>query len=467
MKIPIPQPARTRKDARAQAGSVVDAMSRTLSLVLALGFCSIANAQINWVLFDPMAIRVGRTEPAKLEVQLDTSGRGGQGRVATAVRLDFAAGGSLTLTPLGSSRFSGTIAAAQLLDDYKPDDANHNFVGFIRPLDSTGQVIASYNTFINVVDASIAPVGIIARDKDARQSPRVLNLHRPLINPGDLRPAVQQFYSYFPDNFDFIQVVYTIPSYAANRYHAAIHNDVSGIGLDRFNDASQYGSAGRLQGITAFPIDSLFDAGETAFSHETGHQWINYVKHPKLMPGPHWPASTMASGVMGFNIPPSNQGGEFPYAIEPAGPGSYRVTSRPVSNEFSDFDLYLMGLIPASQVAPGVVLEGTLCTNCTMAGTTITVEDIIAVHGPRLPDASTSQKSFHVGTVVISRDRLLNDDEMALLEYFAARGEARAPLLYSSGLVKGMTKPFYGATRGLATVDLVLTVTPKRRAVRH
>lgn len=435
-----------------------------LALAIAFGFCAAANAQIEWVLWDPMAVRVDRTEPARLEMQLDTGGRV-PGGSAPAARLDFAGGGSLALTPMGSGRFSATVAAAQLLNDYKADDVNRNFVGFIRLLDSSNAVITSYNAFVSVVDENIPPVFITTRVNDARQTRRILNLRRPLIKTTDLRAAVQQFYAYFPDDFDFVQVVFTTPSYPGNRSHGPIRNDVSGIGLSLFNNSSQYGSAGRLLGITFFPIDSYFDCAETAFSHETGHQWITYVQHPKLAPGPHWPPSTMATGVMGFNIPPGVVGGEFNVAIEPAGNGLYRVTSRPGTKEFSDFDLYLMGLLPASQVAPGVVLEGTTCTDCTMAGTTITVQDIIGRHGPRLPDPSTSKKSFRVGTVVISRDRLLSDDEMALLEYFAARGEAREPLPFSQGLAKGTTKPFYVATRGLATVDLRLTITPKRRAV--
>jgi hypothetical protein len=452
-------------------------MGRALELAIAFGFCAAANAQIQWVLWDPMAVRADRTEPARLEIQLDTGGSG-PGGSATAVRLDFAGGGSLTLTPLGSGRFSAMVAAAQLLYDYKADDVNHNFVGFVVLLDASNAVISSGGAFVNVFDMNIPPVLITARGNDARQTGRILNLHRPLIKPADVRTAVQQFYAYFPDDFDFVQVVFSAPSYNGYRYHAPIRNDVSGIGQRIFNATSQYGSAGRLLGINVFPIDSSFDAGAMAFSHETGHQWINYVQHPRLTPGPHWPPSTMASGVMGFNIPGVNAGGQFPYAIEPAGTGLYRVTAcqpergRDGSpgcagwNEFSDFDLYLMGLLPASQVSPGVVLEGTMCQNCsTMAGTTITVQDIIATHGPRLPDPSTSQKSFRVGTVVISRDRLLNDDEMALLEYFAARGETKTALPFSSGFEKGTAKPFYVATRGLATVDLRLAPTPKRRAV--
>jgi hypothetical protein len=42
----------------------------------------------------------------------------------------------------------------------------------------------------------------------------------------------------------------------------------------------------------------------------------------------------------------------------------------------------------------------------------------------------------------------LNDDELALFDYFAARGEAVAPLQFSSGFENGMTKPFYLATGG-------------------
>ncbi len=171
------------------------------------------------------------------------------GGSAPAARLDFAAGGSLTLTPLGNGRFSATVAAAQLLHDYKPDDVNRNFAGFIRLLDERNSVIASYNAFVSVVDGNIPTVNITARGNDARQTARLLNVHRPLIKLADVRTAVQLFYAYFPDDFDFVQVVFTAPSYPANRYHANVRSDVSGIGLNLSNEAAQWGSAGRLLGI--------------------------------------------------------------------------------------------------------------------------------------------------------------------------------------------------------------------------
>jgi hypothetical protein len=53
---------------------------------------------------------------------------------------------------------------------------------------------------------------------------------------------------------------------------------------------------------------------------------------------------------------------------------------------------------------------------------TVTVGDVIAAQGLRHPDVSTSQKVFRVATVIVTKDRPLNDDELALFDYFAARG---------------------------------------------
>ena len=435
-----------------------------LALLLAL-FTSTASAQIEWISWDPIAIRAGRTEPVLIELQI--GGARGTPTGITAVRLDLAAGGAITLTPMGSGRFTGSVPAAQALHDFKPDDVNRNFVGFLRMIDSAGAVTGSYNAFISVLDSTVPPVAVKSRTGAALQTRRILNLHRPAMGL-NTQAAVQQFYSYFGDEFDFVQVVFALPNFPGNRHHITVRNDVSGIGLSMMNNTAQYGSAGRLLGVNVYPIDTLFDCGETAFSHETGHQWINFLQHPKLQPGPHWPPSTMAAGVMGFNIPGSSVGGEFNYSVEPAGSGTARVTPKPSDKEFTDFDLYLMGLLPPSQVRDGIVLDGAVCNGCTVPATNLTIHDVIASNGPRLPAAGAAPKAFRVATVVITRDRPLDHDELALLEHFAARGEARLALPFTSGFARGTTKPFFVATRGLASVDLRLTrESSRRRAVAH
>jgi hypothetical protein len=431
-------------------------------IVLAL-FAPVARAQsISWIKYDPSAIRSDRTSPATLELLVTGSG-------VTAVRLDYAGGGSLSLTQTTANRWSASVPASQLLAGYDANDVNHNLVGFVRLLGSGGQTLTSYNSFINVMDSRVPAPAIKQLDATARATPRILNLYRPNITINDIQTAILQFYNYYHDDFDFVGVVFALPAWPANRYHAQVRQDVGGIGAAFLNSGAAYGSAAKLKGFTVFPIDTLFDAGESAFSHELGHQWINFLKNPSLAAGsPHWPASTMARGIMGLSIPGSGAGGDFPYAITMTSSTTAHVTLATVTQEFSDFDLYLMGFVPPSAVAPGIVIQGSGCTDCTVTATQITINDVIAANGPRNPASAAAQKSFRVATVVISRDRLLNDEELAVLEYFAARGEAQDVLSYSSGLVRGTTKPFYLATHRLGTVDLRLELPPpRRRSAKH
>ena len=434
-------------------------MPRTFAL-LALLLAIAAHAQtIVWEKFDPMAVRADRTANVAIEAQ--TSG------TVSGMRLDYANGGSITLTQSAPGHWVASVPAAKVLDGYAADDVNHNFVGFIRLLASDGATLATYNSFIQVIDDRIPSVTIRTLGGNARATSRILNLYRPGLDVNQVQASAQQFYGYYHDDYDFLQIVFAEPSYPANRYHFAMRNDVDGIGETKFNQAPAYGSAGKLQGITVYPVDFFFDAGETAFSHELGHQWVLFLKNSALQPGPHWPPSTMAHGVMGFNIPGSSVGGDFPYDVTAVTATTARITDAPVTKEFSDFDLYLMGLLPSSAVTPGIVVQGTPCSGCVLPSSTITINDVIAVNGPRVPDAASAQKSFNVAVLVISRDRLLTDDEMAVLEYFAARGEATTTLPFTAGFARGTTKPFYVATRGLGRVDLRLDHPPRRRAARH
>ena len=125
------------------------------------------------------------------------------------------------------------------------------------------------------------------------------------------------------------------------------------------------------------------------------------------------------------------------------------------------------GFIPPSQVSSGTIVQGTPCAGCVLPSSTITINDVIALNGARNPDWRFAKHDFRIATVVISRDRLLTDDEMSVLEYFAARGEGGTALPYTSGLARGTTKPFYVATRGLGRVDFRLDFTPRRRAAKR
>jgi hypothetical protein len=300
-------PSATRREInpnREKLDGIVAAARELLALSLALVALAAQAQTVVWDKWDPMAVRTDRKADVALELQ--TSG------TLSGVRLDYANGGSVTLTQSAPSRWIASVPAAKVLDAYQSDDVNHNVVGFIRLLGSSGQTLVTLNLTIQVIDSRVPAAPVRDLPSNARSTARILNLYRPGIDINSVQAAVQQFYGYYHDDFDFIQVVFAEPSYPANRYHFAVRNDVFGVGQTIFNNASTYGSAGKLQGITVFPLDGFFDMGESAFSHELGHQWVMYLKNPSLAPGPHWPPSTMARGIMGFNIPGSNVGGDFP-----------------------------------------------------------------------------------------------------------------------------------------------------------
>jgi len=76
---------------------------------------------------------------------------------------------------------------------------------------------------------------------------------------------------------------------------------------------------------------------------------------------------------------------------------------------FSYLDLYLMGLISAAEVPDFFILRNLVPAGKNVSGlptfkadrTKITVQDVIAVHGPRSPDVDHSKRKFNTGIVLI------------------------------------------------------------------
>ena len=412
---------------------------------------------VRWFSLSPLVIPNDQSASTKLSVKIDGN--------PSSVQLALASGGTLNLTNDGSGIWTVSLSSSQALFDYQPDDANHNFVGFLDVFDGPTRVFRG-NIFVSVKDEAIPSVNVLNRGSRIRLSPHVVNIWRPdlpLVGTGgtfgaQLQSITQEFYQNFGDDYDFIGVVTSLPSFFENRYHFASKNQVQGVGLRLFNNDATYGSSGRLQGITVFPLAGFFDMGETGAVHELGHQWINFSNQPLLHTGsPHWPVSTLARGIMGLSIPGSGAGGTFPFTISQRPDSSYVFTSAAPMNEYNDLELYLAGMLSADQVMPNLVPEVQIqqvCDGCVVQGPvrTVTIADVIAVDGPRIPDVTTSQKEFRVATIVVTRERLLTDDEMALFDYFSARGEATTALTFSSGFAKGTTKPFKLATRGVGTL---------------
>ena len=76
---------------------------------------------------------------------------------------------------------------------------------------------------------------------------------------------------------------------------------------------------------------------------------------------------------------------------------------------YSYLDLYLMGFISAAEVPDFFMLKNLVSAGKDANGypifkadrTKVTIQDVIAVEGPRLPDVDHSQREFNTGIVVV------------------------------------------------------------------
>jgi hypothetical protein len=367
----------------------------------------------------------------------------------------------IPLTPVGAGFYSLTLNAADVLDGYSSGD-RHNYLGQLEVFQG-GVEVRSGAVFANVRHDGMAPVVVWQLDTDIQMSPHVANLREDVLwTTGGVPPKILlRFYEWFEDGADFVAFLSQVRT-TRNRYYAGVRNGTSGIGVPLFDNGATWGSGSRLQGLVHFPIDSLFDLGDSTASHEIGHRWMVFLDNPELTV-PHWPISDLAYGVMGFNIPGSGAGGSFPWELIEQPSGDYLVQQAPIALEFNDLELYVMGLADALTVADHIVFQDQDQADQLFHGgilegpvDVVTINDIIGVNGIRIPAAGDAQTDFRLATIVLSQGRLLSQTEMEFFDHMAARGEATTALPFDSGFASGIAKPFHPATQGLATLTTLL-----------
>ena len=159
-----------------------------------------------------------------------------------------------------------------------------------------------------------------------------------------------------------------------------------------------------------------YDYAMSQIGHEMGHRWSAFVSakvNGEMIPlGPtHWSRGLQApvafpyqrpteASAMGGGVWQDNFDGTFTQLDD-----DYYVPA----TGWSYLDLYLMGLVGPAEVPDFFILR-----NLTQAGrdsngrpifkadrTKVTIQDVIAAEGPRLPDIEHSQKQFNTGIVVI------------------------------------------------------------------
>ena len=302
----------------------------------------------------------------------------------------------------------------------------------------------------------MVPVPITNLASGVKATSHVLNIRIDSVSANPPVPAsiLKQAYKYLKDDYDFLFVVEAVNGFP-NVLSTLMRNDVAGIGLANYDQGNVYGSAARLQAVVDFRSDNLFDPASILAMHELARRWANYMRAPVLQnSAPNWPISDLAYGILGFSHPEIKAVGlAFPYQLEPQGNGNFIARKVASATEFNDLELYLMGLLPADSVGPHFVFRNQLQlaqvrADGTLLGPidTVRVSDIVAQEGPRSPAYPSAPRSFTVGTIVLSRGRLLTNTELWYFDYVAARAEATAGLPQLGDQTLITAKPFYLAT---------------------
>jgi uncharacterized protein (TIGR03437 family) len=430
--------------------------------------CGVLPAQVSVIYdcFDPPVIPLTHNAPVTYSVRV--TGSPARVSLETAGReRELHDDGRVPDVAAGDNVWSISLPAADIVSQLRPDDVYRVFVGYLRARQNTG-VAGPYNIFAAVSDAGLPRLPVRSLAADAQVTPNLVNVADPGFFRDDPVPysfdvarIARRFYQLLPDDFDFLVIV-SEQSYFQNRHFISVRNDVRGIGLGLSDRTAAHGSRGRLRGVIMMPNRTFFDGAETGYQHEIGHNWIAHLNFAPFSSGsPHWPISSLATGIMGFSISSGDrQGGTFPCRITREA-GGLRISANTAAAVFTDMDLYLMGLLPASSVGEHYVLADQTLRSCSVSSfyagayERVTTADIVNRVGPRIPDSDSSPKDFRVANVIVSRE-LLPPDALAFYDWFAARASYRIETQVHSGFLKQVQKPWYLATDRRSTLNTAI-----------
>jgi hypothetical protein len=242
----------------------------------------------------------------------------------------------------------------------------------------------------------------------------------------DIVAASQKFYLSHPDQYDNLIFFTDTPLLGddAFAYEVSVANGIDGLNLPLFDDAAEYGSPGQLQSVVNMdalakypdnPFEKFFGENSTVsvLGQEVGHRWLafftfrdsRFTRPSMALLGrdqAHWSFffDSDASVLEGNDI------------VE-VGDGTFRTEA--AVQRYSLLDQYAMGLVDQTQVPPFFYVENP--TNVTprrnaasnpevgvtFSGTrrTVTIDDVIAAVGRRIPSAADSPRVYRQAFVYV------------------------------------------------------------------
>ncbi|MBO7142214.1 MAG: bacterial Ig-like domain-containing protein, partial [Bacteroidales bacterium] len=270
----------------------------------------------------------------------------------------------------------------------------------------------------------------------------------------------KQLYQKFNDDFDFIVYVLNedelLPSFPYYGISSQVRITDEGVGNRYFDNSKGYGSDGRLFQVLHLPYKNAIESGP--FLHEIFHHWGNFAI-PTIdfdnepygsNGGSHWGVTGgSGKGQLGGFVQSEMKKDGNTYTIPSFGLNASGGNGVP----YNELELYLMGLIPVSEVSPFSVFRhiNSYSWDKTSRTFTIVADDVQTYTpqrleselGKRVPDYTTSQKEFNAMFVVLTLNPLTNAqikhyDEA--IERFCRVGDDGQSWLYN----------FYEATGGRA-----------------
>ncbi len=232
--------------------------------------------------------------------------------------------------------------------------------------------------------------------------------------------------------------------------------------------------------------------------HEIAHGWSAYLDGPPALaaqtaqdPISHWGFTSVGGVLGGWDASTLKALGDEQYRVcgpsphEAFAPQGYAHNSVP----YAPLELYLMGLldpedVPDIQVAIDPVLttiEGACVTFQAAELQTVSVAEIIAANGARLPSREDSPKHFDVALIVIAQQPLAEEDwefyedAMTCMAATSDCGSLATAIDHDGRAVVFQPLTFFEATAGRASLrfavlqqknDTSQTITTRNNATR-
>jgi hypothetical protein len=258
----------------------------------------------------------------------------------------------------------------------------------------------------------------------------------------DLVALARTFYRTHADSYDQLVLWSDAPVITdAFAFETTVKNEVRGLGVDTYDLAADFGSGGRLRSLVVMdwlgkypddPLQKFLGENNTVslLGQESGHRWLAFMEFRDR-------TGTRSDALLGrdlahwsffFDSDGSVMEGND---IQDLGGGSFRTVG--AVQRYSLLDQYAMGLIPDSAVPPFFYVESP--TNIsgnrtresapevgvTFNGTRrdVLIQDIIAIHGPRIPAADESAREHRQAFVyLVSAGKSADSGQVAKIDRF-------------------------------------------------